>query len=195
MNKLIRMTVIALVSLWGISSANAIPVLSFDASNADITKNYQVGDTIVMELWISGLTDIDLAGFDLGLSFTPAVSSYQSTDFAPELSDQDFILLDDWLVNPGELNLSGVSLAPDLSAQADVLRIATLSFTALSAGSSWLSFDYSLLSDEFAEAFASTNFGATINVSNRPVTVPEPSALLLLILGISGLLVRAKLVR
>ena len=81
MNKLIRMTVIALVSLWGISSANATPVLSFDASNADITKNYQVGDTIVMELWISGLTDIDLAGFDLGLSFTSAVSSYQSTDF------------------------------------------------------------------------------------------------------------------
>ena len=195
MNKFIRMTVIALVSLWGISGANATPILSFDASNADITKNYQVGDTIVMELWISGLTDIDLAGFDLGLSFAPAVSSYQSTDFAPELSDQDFILLDDWLVNPGELNLSGVSLAPDLSAQADALRIATLRFTALSAGSSWLSFNYSLLSDEFAEAFDSTSFGATINVSNRPATVPEPSALLLLMLGICGLLIRTKLAR
>lgn len=179
MKKLIRASLMAMTFLWGAGNANATPILSFDASDADISKNYWVGDSIVMELWISGLADIDLAGFDLTLSFNPLVTGYQSTSFAPTLNDEDFIELEDWLLNSSTLILTGVSLAPDLSAQADTFRIATIAFTALSAGSSLLSFDSSLVSDEFAAAFVTTNFAANITVKDRQIAVSEPGALLL----------------
>lgn len=190
MNKLIRVMLFVVASFWGAGNASAAPILSFDASDADVSKNYLVGDSVVMELWISGLADIDLAGFDLALSFNPLVTGYQSTLFAPALNDEDFIVLEDWLFNPSTLILTGVSLAPDLSAQADAFRIATIAFTALSAGTSWLSFDSSLVSDEFAEAFDTTNFAAKITVNDHQVTVSEPSPLLLLLSLIAALSIR-----
>lgn len=178
MNKLIRVMLLALAFAWG-ANASAAPILSFDASDADINKSYWVGDSIAMELWISGLSDVDLGGLDLTLSFNPLVTGYQSTHFAPSLNDEDFILLEDWLINPGMLVLTGVSLAPDLSAQADAFRIATIAFTAIGAGTSLFSFNSSLVSDEFAEAFVTTNFTANITVNDRQVAVSEPSPLLL----------------
>lgn len=179
MNKFIQVTLFALTFLWGAGHVSATPILSFNASNADISKNYWVGDAIVMELWISGLTDIDLAGFDLALDFDPLLIGYQSTLFAPTLEDEDFIMLEDWLISSGTLVLTGVSLAADLSAQMDAFRIATLAFTALSAGTSWLSIDSSLLSDAFADSFTASHFAANISIAQPMVTVSEPSSLLL----------------
>ena len=179
MKKFIRLTLLLVTVLWGAGYANAAPVLSFDASNADISKQYSMGEAIVMELWISGLTDIDLAGFDLALTFDPLLLGYQSTSFAATLESEDFIMLEDWLFSPGALVLTGVSLAADLSAQMDAFRIATLAFTTLSAGASWLSIDSSLLSDAFAESFTASHFAANINIAQPMVTVSEPSSLLL----------------
>ena len=179
MKKFIRLTLLLVTVLWGADYANAAPVLSFDASNADISKQYSMGEAIVMELWISGLTDIDLAGFDLALTFDPLLLGYQSTSFAATLESEDFIMLEDWLFSPGALVLTGVSLAADLSAQMDAFRIATLAFTTLSAGASWLSIDSSLLSDAFAESFTANHFAANISIAQPMVTVSEPSSLLL----------------
>lgn len=190
MNRLIKMSFVVLMSIFSASNLSAAPILSFDASNADINKNYFVGDEVQLELWISGLASSDLGGFDLTLSFDPAITSYQSASFAPELDDQDFIVLEDWLADPSTLILTGVSLASDLSAQADAFRIATLAFTALGAGTGWVSFDSSLLSNELAEPFAATSFGAAINVSERQVAVSEPSPLLLLLGAVLALQLR-----
>ena len=180
------------------TSACAAPVLSFGNSGSNSSHTYQVGDTVSLDLWISGLDGsddlggLDLAGFDLNLSFNGGVTGYQNTVFSTDLDDSVFYGL---LANPtsgNDVNLFGLSLLGDLSLQASQLKLFTLNFSADSAGVSTLKLDDFILSNSWFREFASDNYLAEITVTDKSVSVPEPSALSLLLGALALVFVRRR---
>lgn len=194
--KILAVSVLGLVA----TSTYATPVLSFGNSGSNVAHSYNVGDTVSLDLWISGLdgTDgdglggLDFAGFDMNLSFNGAVTSYQNASFSTDLDSSLFYGL---LANPtssNSLNLSGLSLAWDLSGQANALKLFTLAFTAGQAGISTIKLDDFLLSDSWGTEFSSNSYLAEITVKDKSASVPEPSSLGLLVAALALLLVRGR---
>ncbi|GGY68689.1 hypothetical protein GCM10011613_11200 [Cellvibrio zantedeschiae] len=182
------------------SSAYATPVLSFGNSGSNLAQWYNVGDTVSLDLWVSGLdgTDgdglggVDFAGFDMNLSFNGAVTGYQNTSFSSDLDDSLFYGLSSNPTSSNSLNLSGLSLSWDLSGQASALKLFTLVFTAGQAGTSTIKLDDFLLSDSWGLDFASSSYLAEITVKDRPASVPEPSTLMLFLSALGVMAVRRR---
>lgn len=180
------------------ASAYATPVLSFGNSGGDSAHTYQVGDTVSLDLWISGLdsTDdlggLDLAGFDMNLSFNGGVTGYQNTLFSTDLDDSLFFGLTAMPTSGNGLNLSGLSLLWDLSPQASAFKLFTLNFSADNAGVSTLKLDDFILSNSWGEAFASANYLAEITVTDKSVSVPEPGTLGLLFSALALVFLRRR---
>jgi hypothetical protein len=176
------------------STAQAIPVLSFENANTNIQQTYFQGDTINIGLWISGLegTDtsggFDLGGFDLNLSYNGAVTDYQNTTFNSALDDSAFLFLSADQLSLHLTNLAGISVEEDLSGQADQFQLFTLAFTANQLGTSLLQLDSSLLSNSQASELLSSNFLAEITVVEKPVSVTEPGSLVLMGIGLFGII-------
>lgn len=180
------------------TSAYAAPVLSFGNAGGNVSHSYNVGDTVSLDFWISGLdgTDdsggVDLGAFDFNLSFNGAVTGYQNATFSSDLDDSLFYGLDAHTTSANGLNLSGLSLAWDLSGQASALKLFTLAFTADQAGLSTIKLDDFLLSDSWGSAFASDSFSAEITVNEKSTSVPEPSSLGLLLGALAAVLMRRR---
>ncbi len=179
------------------ASAYAAPVLSFGNSGGDTAHTYQVGDTVSLDLWVSGLdgTDdlggLDLGGFDMNLSFNGGVTGYQNTLFSTDLDDSLFYGLSAVPSSNG-LNLSGLSLLWDFSSQLSAFKLFTLSFSADNAGVSTLKLDDFILSNSWGEEFASANYLAEITVTDKPVSVPEPGTLGLLFSALALVFLRRR---
>lgn len=180
------------------ASAYAAPVLSFGNSGGDSAHTYQVGDTVSLDLWISGLdsTDdlggLDLAGFDMNLSFNGGVTGYQNTLFSTDLDDSLFFGLTADSTSSNSLSLSGLSLLWDLSPQASAFKLFTLNFSADNAGVSTLKLDDFILSNSWGEAFTSANYLAEITVIDKSVSVPEPGTLGLLFSALALVFLRRR---
>jgi len=168
------------------TSAYATPVLSFGNMGSDVTQSYYQGDTVSLDLWISGLDSsddlggADLAAFDMNLSFNGAVTGYQNTLFSSDLDDSVFYGLAAVPTSGNGLNVSGLSLLADLSAQASQLKLFTLVFTADQLGTSLVKVDDFLLANSVFLELGADSFLAQINVIQKPTSVPEPSSLGLL---------------
>ena len=179
-------------------SAYAAPVLSFGNSGSNSSHTYQVGDTLSLDLWTSGLdgTDdfggLDLGGFDMNLSFNGAVTGYQNTVFSTDLDDSLFYGLLASPTSGNSVNLSGLSLLWDLSSQASQLKLFTLSFSADYAGVSTLNLSDVILSNSWFSEFASDNYLAEITVTDKQVSVPEPGSLGLLLGALALVFVRRR---
>ena len=179
-------------------SALAAPVLSFGNAGANVAHDYTVGDSIALDLWVSGLDGsddlggLDLAGFDFNLSFNGAVTGYQGTTFSSDLDDSLFYGLDASPTSSNSVNLSGLSLLADLSAQASEFKLFTLLFSADHAGISSIKIDDFILANSWFGSFSSDNFLADITVNEKSVTVPEPSSLGLLLLALGALVIRRR---
>ncbi|RYY02136.1 MAG: PEP-CTERM sorting domain-containing protein [Gammaproteobacteria bacterium] len=179
-------------------SALAAPVLSFGNAGANVAHDYTVGDSIALDLWVSGLDGsddlggLDLAGFDFNLSFNGAVTGYQGTTFSSDLDDSLFYGLDASPISSNSVNLSGLSLLADLSAQASEFKLFTLLFSADHAGISSIKIDDFILANSWFGSFSSDNFLADITVNEKSVTVPEPSSLGLLLLALGALVIRRR---
>ena len=179
-------------------SALAAPVLSFGNAGANVAHDYTVGDSIALDLWVSGLDGsddlggLDLAGFDFNLSFNGAVTGYQGTTFSSDLDDSLFYGLDVSPTSSNSVNLSGLSLLADLSAQASEFKLFTLLFSADHAGISSIKIDDFILANSWFGSFSSDNFLADITVNEKAVTVPEPSSLGLLLLALGALVIRRR---
>lgn len=175
------------------ASAYATPVLSFGNSGSNVAQSYNVGDTVSLDLWVSGLDGSnDLGGFDMNLSFNGAVSGYQNTVFSTDLDDSWFYGLSAAPTSSNGLYLSGFSLLADLSAQANTLKLFTLSFIAGQAGNSTITLDDFILSDSWGTEFASESYLAEITVNNKPTSVPEPGTLGLLLGALALVFVRRR---
>lgn len=182
-NKLIAVSALGLAA----TGAYATPVLSFGNAGANVAHSYNVGDTVSLDFWISGLdgTDdlggFDLGGFDMNLSFNGAVTGYQNAVFSSDLDDSLFYGLAATPTSGNSVNLSGVSLAWDFSGQASALKLFTLAFTAGQAGISTIKLDDFLLSDSWGNELAGDSYLANITVNEKPTSVPEPGSLGLLL--------------
>lgn len=170
--------------------ALAAPILSFNNAEADIQETYQVGETILMDLWISDLAPSAgeaLGGFDLAMSYDGAVTDYQTSVFGEELNNYDFFALEADELGSNAVRHAGVSLSFDLSNQMSSFKLFTLEFMAAQVGESVLALDQVLLSDAFGfEIVEPQTFSATITVEG-PITVPEPGTLALMVTGLMAL--------
>lgn len=155
------------------TSVNAMPILSFNQQNADYLETIGIGESTIVDLWISGIgAGDDLAGFDISLAVNSFATSFDSVSYAvlPE-----FDILNPVSVSP-LISLSGLSFSADLSAQADSFQIATLSFTGMQVGTTMLSISSALLSDALAFDVNFAAFSATINVLDTTQVPPQVNA-------------------
>lgn len=190
LNKMIGAVVCTLGMTCVATVTQAAPILSFNNAQTDIAQTYQVGDTISLGVWLSGLEDVDLGGFDLNLVFNNAVSQFQNATFSADLDDSLFGDLAIVRPDANSLNLSGVSYDWDLSDQANEVQLFSLEFIAGSVGTSVLSFGSSLFSDGLGLELLTDNFMATLTVEGTPTPVDEPGTLAMLACGLALLTVR-----
>jgi hypothetical protein len=168
-------------------TAMAVPILSFNNAQVDVSQVANIGDVVTLELWFSGLELDDVGGFDFLLSFNNTVSPLNSAQANLGLTDFDEFNI---IPSLGALEFSGVSYLFDLSAQVDEFMLATISFVASSVGVSDIVLSDLLISDSFADAIDVSAFNAQIVVNADPnMPVPEPASISVLILGILGLAV------
>ena len=168
-------------------TAMAVPILSFNNAQTDVSQVANIGDVVTLELWFSGLELDDVGGFDFLLSFNNTVSPLNSAQANLGLTDFDEFNI---IPSLGALEFSGLSYLFDLSAQVDEFMLATISFVASSVGVSDIVLSDLLISDSFADTIDVSAFNAQIVVNVNPnMPVPEPASISVLILGILGLAV------
>lgn len=195
-NILARLAAVLLLH-WA-TSASAL-----DLSFAPATASRVVGQSIGIDIVVSGLNgstpNLAVTDYDLDINFNPGVLSFDSFSFGTRLgsADDDFPSFTDFTVVGDVIDLAEVSFLDYTSLrtlQGNSFVLGTMSFTALAAGVSNFSFVVnSLATLDVIQAegqiipdnvFASATLGtAEITVSN----VPEPSSLLLLLLGLAAL--------
>jgi hypothetical protein len=159
-----------------------------------------VGDVFSIDVFVSGLASGEggeiVSAFDLDVLYDPAILNATSIAFGAGLGLADVDTFTGQLLTAGRIDFSNVSLLLndelDLL-QGDSILLASLSFSAIGAGASLLSFDTFASPginvvgrDPFTSLpidFAGT---ALVTVNERPVGVPEPGTLLLFALGLFG---------
>lgn len=161
-----------------------------DLSVLPATTSALIGDTVPVELVVSGLGDHaapSLGAYDIDLSFDGGVLSLQDVTFGPNLTITGSVQIIS--PGPGMVNLFELSLdsIEDLeSMQPGSFTLATLSFEVTAPGVSALT----LAVNSFADAAGNE---LSVNLVDSAVTaVPEPGSALLMLLGLLsvGLAVR-----
>jgi hypothetical protein len=155
---------------------------------APVAVTGAVGSSLALDVVVSGLGDgtaPSLGSFDLDVSFDPSLLSFDSLGFGALLGGPADSLRDSDEPAAGVVDLAEVSLLspPELDAlQPDSFVLATLSFTALGAGTSTVSFSQALLGDAFGQRFGEVSLGAA-RVTASGAVIPEPRAFALFALG------------
>jgi len=187
MNKLTKRLFIYLCVVCGVvmlnSQAWAI-ALSFNPSASSIG----VGDSIGIDILISGLDNDDLSAFDFDINYDDTILVFDSYALGDELGVVDpsdpWADAEDWSggdMGGGVINLAEVSWLWDFGFQQDSFTLATVFFTGISLGTSLLSFSDVILGDDWGEPLSATLESGTVS------PVPEPGTILLLSSGLLGL--------
>lgn len=195
----IRLFILAtLLMLTGIAQASV--VTNFNPANLflSITRISQTGNSVNVDIGISGLASgaaPSLSGYDVNLSFDPSYLSFTGVVFGDAaLGNQlDLASLGSTtiaeLTGVGIVNLFELSgdAAEDLNTlQADSFNLATVTFDVLNAGTSLLQLDLNALADADGNALSAITLSAPVT------TVPLPSAFLMMIPGLAGLMYAGK---
>jgi hypothetical protein len=154
-------------------------------------QTVNVGDSVAVDLVISGLEDADLSSFDFNLTFDEGLLEFQSYSMGEQLGDLATAEAFDFsagLRGPGVLNLKELSMLWDLSFQADQFNLATVSFSALAAGSSLLGVDDVLLGGGSGGWMPADIETVSVQVADAAAPVPEPASLILLSAGLIGIM-------
>jgi hypothetical protein len=152
----------------------------------------QAGSTTVVDVVASGLSDAAMGGaiggYDLDLTFDPALLSWSSTTFKSGLDVTGLgDLQDSSLSGSGKLETFEVSFdsASDLAAlQPNSFVLFSVNLTGIVAGTSALGLDVLSLTDESGHALASDVQGSSVAVA----PVPLPAAAWLLLSGLGSAL-------
>ena len=182
---------IAVLGFLQLGAASAA-ILSFDPSNQTVG----LGDSVSVDLRISGLGADILTGFDLEVSFDDSILSFQSFTVGPGATGLDPFGLDFGLNSYGIDLGFGTAAVGDLSfesdatlqaIQSDSFVLGTLNFDTLSTGTSALTFSYALLAGELdPSGLFVTELQAAVQDGSVSV-VPVPAAIWLFGTGLIGL--------
>ncbi|MCG6971385.1 MAG: cohesin domain-containing protein [Gammaproteobacteria bacterium] len=182
-----------------ISTTPALAIsIDFNPTNSSVF----VGDAFDVDVVVSGLEtggiDEIVSAYDLFIGYDSAIVAATAVSFGAYLDDvlfPGFTLQAEDLQTAGQINIAETSLLTDEDLlalqQPDSFTLATLSFTALSAGISDLLFDLHPLlginNDVKGRngALIPVAMGTgTISVASKPISVPEPGTLALLLAGL-----------
>ena len=181
MNKLIKRIFICFsvfCALVMFSNQAMAITLSFNPSDSFIG----VGDSIGVDIVISGMENYNLAAFDFDINYDDTILQFNSYVLGDKLTDP-INGQDDWSLGDlggGVINLAELSLLFDLSSQPDSFTLATVAFTGISLGTSLLEFSNVILGDEWGESLSTELESGTI------AAIPEPATILLLVTGMAG---------
>ncbi|MCG8552006.1 MAG: cohesin domain-containing protein [Desulfobacterales bacterium] len=187
MKKIVLICMIS-ITLSLASSVQAVTSLSFLPQASSVAS----GDTMAVDIIISGLESQDLSAYDFNVSFDNTILAFQEYSLGSGLGAPG----DSLDLSLGDLglstNLAEVSLLWDFSSQEDAFTLATLTFTALLPGETNLSFsidDWQGFTDGDDNWLTIDEFNtAEITVSS----VPIPSSLSILGFGLFSLIICAK---
>jgi|SRR5215469_5652623 len=159
--------------LTGAGMAHASIQLSFDPSSQTVF----LGNTVSVDLKVSGLgggVSPALGGFQFNILYDPTIIKATSVTFGLDLGDPGAseALISSDVTAAGSASLAEVSLLPSpalLALQPATFTMATLVFQTKSVGTSPLSYDSVLLSDEAANVLSFSPMTGSITVVS-----PEP---------------------
>lgn len=181
----------------------ASPARAAQVSLAPANYSHASGENFSVAVHVSQLAAEELTFFDLDVSYDDSLLSFQGYDLGAglgsEASDESWGNYMGGVVNVAQQAADG----EDLSGQADDFVLATLNFSALSAGSSSLYFTFAELTSQ-----QSTSSGDLISFdaqggeglqllasADEVSSVPLPGAVWLLGSGLCGLAWRRKTVK
>jgi cysteine-rich repeat protein len=158
-----------------------------------------VGGNFDLDLVVGGLGDgvaPSLGGFDVALSFDSDLLSLDSVQLGALLGDENaFESFSDVVFATGSVSIAQTSFLDALvldGIQPASFTIASLSFTAIAAGTSAVGFASASLADAFGAPLQVTVAGARVNAGG---VIPEPSASLLFGFGALAVAAAARRVR
>lgn len=176
----------------------ALPASATTISFSPSSQSVNVGSTTTVDLIIYGLGDgaaPSLGTFDLDIGFDSSILSFNSATFGNQLDLFGLGAINSVTLGVGTINLFELSLesVADLdSLQTGAFTLATLSFTAISDGSSPLSISVNALGDAVGDPLQAELVAGNINSIRNVNAVPEPSILLLVGIGMLGMIPLAK---
>ena len=173
--KIVMLSVLALLLLTGHAWAIS---LSFSLPSSDV----YIGDSVSMDIIISGLETNNISSFSFTLDFDSAILSFDSYALGTGLGDLTaFEALD----TSSGAKLVETSLLSDFSLQPDSFTLASVTFTGIGLGNSSLGISDLILFGDAGNIAATVAPSEAIDVIRAPV--PEPSTIFLLGSGFAGL--------
>jgi hypothetical protein len=176
-----------------LASAAALATVPAQAQSLGFTPSAAVvslGETIELDIVLSDRPAGTPVGFfDIDVVFDPAVLSFAGMTLGDALGDIGLGQAVDASLPPdlagGVLNLSVLSLLPDLSAQPLSPVLGRVSFSAIGLGDAGLGFGFTAVEDLMGNTLSVTAIDAAVSV------VPEPATFWLLGAGVLALGARA----
>jgi hypothetical protein len=171
---------LAFILLGGISIQAYGSLLSFNPTSLSTS----LGDTIDVDIVISDLNGSNVAAFEFNVIFDDSVLAFQSYSLSDNLGDLslgDAYDFSNGYLGMGTINISELSMVPDLSFQQDSLTLATLTFRTDAIGISGLDFRHVNLSTGLGGNLVTIPAARSVDVSG---SVPEPPAILLMVAGL-----------